>query len=68
MPLSLSNEELKVVMDAAAPLHPVERDAFLRLVANALADCPPERIGVGLVARVTSELQRRFRGRGKFVA
>jgi hypothetical protein len=32
VPISLSDSELAAVMSAAAPLHPRERDAFLRAV------------------------------------
>ena len=47
MPISLSNSELAAIMEAARPISPRDRDAFLRDVA---AEC--------IVGRVTSRLQR----------
>ena len=56
MPLSLSDSELQIVLQAASPLQPRDRDQFLR-------DCAAEpsrysEIGVSIVARVTAKLQR----------
>jgi hypothetical protein len=67
MPLNLSDEELRAIMNAAAPLHPIDRPAFLQAVASALGAYPPERVGPGLVAQVAKECQRKFRA-GKWVA
>ena len=36
MPLSLSDNELQIAMPAARPIHPRERDAFLREVVSEL--------------------------------
>ena len=48
--MSLSDSELTAVMTAAAPIHPRERDAFLRDVVAELAKYPE--IGPGVVGRV----------------
>jgi hypothetical protein len=56
--LSLSDEELDVVMNLARPLEPQLRDPFLRSVASELERHPE--IGVGLIFRVGKQLQRDF--------
>jgi hypothetical protein len=56
--LSLDDAELEVVTTAAAPLSPIDRDAFPRAVADELAAYPPERIGVGLVGPGPAALER----------
>jgi hypothetical protein len=58
--LSLSDQELDVLMTLAAPLDPAMRDPFLRAVAIELGRYQPEAIGPGLVSRVGRELQRQF--------
>jgi hypothetical protein len=57
-PLALSDQQLDTVMRAAAPLQPIDRDAFLVLVAARLRGV--EMIGDGVVARVCKEAQREF--------
>jgi hypothetical protein len=57
-PLSLSDAEYDAVMQAAAPIAPAQRDAFLRNMADELAR--HEAIGPGLVHRLCAELQSRF--------
>jgi hypothetical protein len=54
--LSLSDAELAAVMSAAAPIHPRERDQFLRDVAAELERY--EVIGPGIVGRVVAKVQR----------
>ena len=58
MPISLTDAELEVVMSAARPLQPHERDQFLRDVAAELERYRSD-IGPGLVARVAREAQRK---------
>ena len=36
MPLALTDDELSAVQDAAAPIHPMQRDAFLKALAAEL--------------------------------
>ena len=48
-PISLTDSELTAVMDAARPLHPRDRDRFLKAVAQAIAELPE--IGRGSVYR-----------------
>ena len=58
MPLSLNDDEYRAVEAAAAPIHPRQRDAFLKALAEEL-----ERhlvVGPGLVHRCAADLQRRF--------
>ena len=40
MPLSLSDDEYNAVQAAAAPIHPLQRDAFLKALATALEAHP----------------------------
>jgi hypothetical protein len=58
MPLSLTDDEYDAVMQAAAPILPGERDAFLRALAAELERHPV--VGLGLVHRCAAELQRKF--------
>jgi hypothetical protein len=58
MPLSLTDAEYDAVMQAAAPIHPRQRDAFLKALAVELERHPV--VGPGLVHRCAAELQRRF--------
>jgi len=57
-PLSLSDDEYSAVQAAAAPIHPHQRDDFLRSLAAELERYPV--IGPGLVHRLAADLQRRF--------
>jgi hypothetical protein len=57
-PLSLSDDEYSAVMQAAGPIHPVQRDDFLRALAAELERHPV--IGAGLVHRLAAELQHKF--------
>jgi hypothetical protein len=57
-PIALTDEEMAAVMDAAAPLEPAHRDAFLQDIAAELAKCQ-EQIGPGSVYRAIREVQRR---------
>ena len=57
-PLSLSDDQLTAVLDAAAPL-PVEvRDAFLHELATLLRSC--DELGDGAVHRACRALQSRY--------
>lgn len=59
MPLiRLSDDELTAVFQAARPLRPHDRDAFLQHVADQLSTCAE--IGPGTVAKACREAQRRF--------
>jgi hypothetical protein len=58
MPLSLSDDEYAAVQAAAAPIHPLQRDAFLKALAAELEHHPV--VGPGVVHRCAAELQRRF--------
>jgi len=57
-PISLTDSELTAIMNAAQPLHPVDRDRFLRAVAEAITALPE--IGPGSVHRAITELQKRY--------
>ena len=59
-PFSLSDAELDVIMNLAAPLNPALRDPFLRAVAIELARYPSEAISPGMLNRVGRKLQRQF--------
>jgi hypothetical protein len=63
VPISYSDDELKVIMAAARPIRPSDRDTFVRQVTAAISAFPPERVGPGLVHRIAMEVQRRFRDR-----
>jgi hypothetical protein len=56
-PLRLTDEQMGVILHAAAPLAPADRGAFLEAVAKELQG---QEIGDGLVARVCAKLQRRW--------
>jgi hypothetical protein len=58
MPLSLNDDEYNAVQAAAAPIHPLQRDAFLKALAAELERHPV--IGPGLVHRCAADLQRTF--------
>jgi hypothetical protein len=58
MPLSLSDDEFAAVQAVAAPIHPLQRGAFLEALAKALEGHAI--IGPGLVHRLAAELQRRY--------
>jgi hypothetical protein len=58
MPLSLNDDEYATVMQVAGPIHPQQRDAFLKALAVELERYPV--VGPGIVFRAASELQRRF--------
>jgi hypothetical protein len=58
-PLALTDEEMDAVMQAAAPIEPAHRDAFLRDIAAELAKCPAEELGPGSVFRIVRDVQRR---------
>jgi hypothetical protein len=51
-PIAFSDAELDVIMNLAAPLDPLMRDAFLRAVAIELARYQSAEVGPGLVNRV----------------
>jgi hypothetical protein len=57
-PLALSDRQLTILRDAAEPLHPRDRGAFLQTVAELLDG---EEIGDGAIARAAREAQRRYR-------
>ena len=59
MPLSLSDDELDVVMNLAAPLPPQNRNNFLEAIAAELQARGAE-VGPGAVHRIASELQGRY--------
>ena len=52
-PISLSDAQLTAVMTAAGPLHPADRDLFLRALADRLRG--EELIGDGNLARAIRE-------------
>jgi hypothetical protein len=56
-PISLTHDQLAAVFDAAQPLLPADRDAFLRDVAKALAG---KEFGDGVVSRTCREIQHRY--------
>jgi hypothetical protein len=58
MPLSLNDDEYAAIMQAAAPIHPLQRDAFLRALAEELERRPV--IGPGVVHRAAAALQKTF--------
>jgi hypothetical protein len=58
MPLSLNDDEYNAIMQAAAPIHPLQRDAFLKALAAALEAHPV--VGPGLVHRCAADLQKTF--------
>jgi hypothetical protein len=54
--ISLSDSELQIVLSAAKPIPPRDRDQFLRDVASELARYPE--VGPGIIGRVVARLQR----------
>jgi hypothetical protein len=58
MPLSLSDDEYNAVQAAAAPIHPLQRDAFLKALALELERHPV--VGPGVVHRCAAALQKTF--------
>jgi hypothetical protein len=58
MPLSLSDDEYNAVQAAAAPIHPLQRDAFLKALAVELERHPV--VGPGVVHRCAAALQKTF--------
>lgn len=54
--ISLSDDELRIVMEAARPIPASVRSDFLRDVVDELQKYPE--LGVGIVSRVASRLQR----------
>jgi hypothetical protein len=58
MPLALSDAELAAVLDAAAPLEPTARNAFLSDVAAELAK--HSELGPGSIHRLVREMQPRY--------
>ena len=53
-PLALSDSELDIIMDAAGPLSPADRQSFLEHVASVLTAQPM--LGDGVVSRVCREI------------
>ena len=58
-PLALSDAELEIVMNAAKPLQPHERNAFL--VALSIELARERQLGPGVIHRTCANLQRQFR-------
>jgi hypothetical protein len=58
MPLSLSDDEYNAVQAAAAPIHPMQRDAFLKALAVELERHPV--VGPGVAFRAAAALQKTF--------
>jgi hypothetical protein len=58
MPLSLTDDEYVAIQAAAARIHPLQRDAFLKALAVELERHPV--IRPGLVHRCAANLQRTF--------
>jgi hypothetical protein len=58
MPLSLNDDEYNAVQAGAAPIHPLQRDAFLKALAKELERHPV--IGPGVVHRAAAVLQKTF--------
>jgi hypothetical protein len=56
MPLSLSDDEYAAVLAAARPIHPLQRDDFLRTLAAELERQPV----IGVVHRCAADLQHRY--------
>jgi hypothetical protein len=56
--LSLNDDEYQAVMQAAGPVHPTQRSAFLRALAKELELHPI--VGPGLVHRLAADIQRRY--------
>ena len=61
MPLSLSTEEMDLLLALAAPIDHRQRDQFLHEVAAELeANGQAGAVGIGSVHRVARTVQRRF--------
>jgi hypothetical protein len=58
MPLALTDVEFAAVQAAAAPIHPQQRDAFLKALAAELEKHPT--IGPGIVHRAAAAFQKTF--------
>jgi hypothetical protein len=58
MPLRLSDDEFAGLQAAAAPIHPLQRDAFLKALAVELERHPV--VGPGMVHRCAAALQKTF--------
>jgi hypothetical protein len=58
MLLALNDDEYSAITQAAAPIHPLQRGAFLKALAVELERHPV--IGPGLVHRCAAELQKTF--------
>jgi hypothetical protein len=58
--ISLSDEELAVIMESARPIPARERDHFLQDIAAELAQ--HQEIGPGLIGRLSRDMQRRYIG------
>jgi hypothetical protein len=59
MLISLDDDAVAAVMNAAQPLAPKDRSAFLHDVAAELGKHPGE-LGAGLIHRVVREVQHRY--------
>jgi hypothetical protein len=59
MPLSLNDDEFAAVQAAAAPIHRLQRSAFLKALALELEKYPGV-IGLGVVFRLCVDLQKRY--------
>jgi hypothetical protein len=57
-PPSLSDEELRQLLELAEPVAYGQRSAFLAAVAGELANCPHR--GPGATHRIARDVQRRF--------
>lgn len=55
-PLSLTDDELRIIQDCARPLAPQDRAKFVEAVAGELEKYR-EQLGLGLVGRICRELQ-----------
>ena len=58
MPLSLSNEDLNLLLALAEPIAYRQRQEFLRAVAAELAN--REQTGPGVIFRTAAQVQKRF--------
>ena len=58
MPVSLTDDELQIIMDGARPLAREDRDAFLHAIAHRLSTCAD--VGPGSVHRLVREMQKLY--------
>ena len=58
-PIGVSDDQLAMIMRACEPLEPVDRDPFLRALAQALGS-EPQPLGDGAVFRTIKALQKEF--------